>query len=49
MNHGPVPNKMDICVCVLEREGGRGGERVRKREGESVCEDMMVKKIANVT
>lgn len=32
-------------MCVLEREG----ERVRKREGgESVCEDLMVKKVANV-
>ena len=30
---------------MLER--GRGGERVRKREGESVCEDLMVKKVAN--
>ena len=35
-----------MCVCVLDREG----ERVRKSEGEPecVCEDLMVKKVANV-
>ena len=44
MDYGPVPNKMDMCV--LERERGRGGERVRRREGESVCENFMV---VNVT
>ena len=37
-----------ICVCVRERERERG-ERVRKREAESVCEELMVKKVANVT
>ena len=36
-----------ICVCVREREGE--GERVRKREAESVCEELMIKKVANVT
>ena len=35
-----------ICVCVRERERGR--ERVRERERECVCEDLMVKKVANV-
>ena len=40
-----------ICVCVREREREREGkgERVRKREAESVCEELMVKKVANVT
>ena len=34
-----------VCVCVRQREG----ERVRKREGrECVCEDLMIKKTANV-
>ena len=27
-----------------EGERGRGGERVRRREGESVCENLMVKR-----
>ena len=31
-------------MCVLERERGRGGERVRRREGECVCENLMVKR-----
>ena len=47
MDYGPVPNKMDMCVLEREREGE--GERVRKREAESVCEELMVKKVANVT
>lgn len=33
-----------MCVCVREREG----EKVRKREGESVCEDLMVKEVTNI-
>ena len=48
MDYGPVSNKMDMCVLERERERGRGGERVRKREGKCVCEDLMVKKVANV-
>ena len=36
-----------ICVCVREREGE--GERGRKREAEGVCEELVVKKGANVT
>ena len=31
-------------MCVRERERGRGGESVRRREGESVCENLMVKR-----
>ena len=33
-----------ICVCVRERDRGRESEE----EGGSVCEDLMVKKVANV-
>ena len=47
MDYGPVANKMDMCVLEREREGE--GERVRKREAESVCEELMIKKVANVT
>ena len=36
-----------ICVCVLERGGRRESEEEEGRE--SVYEDLMVKKVANVT
>ena len=49
MDYGPVPNKMDMYVCVREEVSGKGRERVRKREGEGVCENLMVKKVVNVT
>ena len=35
------------CVCVRERERGRESEEQGGRE--CVCEDLMVKKVANVT
>jgi hypothetical protein len=49
MDYGPVPNKMDMCVCVRERERERGRESEEEGGRECVCEDLMVKKVANVT
>ena len=37
-----------ICVGVREREG-EGGESEEEGGRECVCEDLMVKKVANVT
>ena len=36
-----------VCVCVIER-GERGRESEEEGGRESVCENLMVKKVANV-
>jgi hypothetical protein len=38
-----------VCVCVRERERERGRESEEEGGRECVCEDLMVKKVANVT
>ena len=38
-----------ICMCVLERERERGRESEEEGGREYVCEDLMIKKVVNVT
>ena len=49
MDYGPVPNKMDMCVCYRERERERGRESEEEGGRGCVCENLMVKKVVNVT
>ena len=50
MDYGPIPNKMDMCVLERARERrGEGGESAEEGGRGCVCENLMVKKVVNVT